>query len=427
MRRAILMLLLCAAGASSTPSALAQDSPGALPPEADGVPRIPSAVDPVTSAPSPGHLPGVSPPLLDIVAATLQVDKEGAVVKGVFAPFLFMKSPIYALSDTRVEIHGGSSALQPWGFVLSTGYSSATSRLHRLNRDDRVSIAKACKKKGENNLGDAPKSADALARNLGISRTAGISDNEYFGEVYAAWDKSAPSDRARLKPMAENLLLAANKLDDTVGDCWMKTYATKRMENAYDGALAARISFGADFFPSVEGPKVSPDGIEPKEEPVPNTMAGWNVGANFGYFAHRNLRFWFSGSYAQTRSKPATDKLTSRWGLGADLAANVPVASINADGFQPGVAVGGFAAMQRCVKESECTETIFGYKDPLNLDKLYSIGGYIDIRASAKVQLRFGLPATIYILKSAPSNSDGGQIVIGVSPTISLTVANWAF
>jgi hypothetical protein len=409
-------------------------------------PKYPSAIDPVTSAPTPGPTPGLTSPKLDVLGATVEASKDGAIVSGVIAPFWFLDAPKPLLSDTRVDIHGGSAILQPAGFVLSTGYSSATSKLGKLSGAQlEMAIAK-CKKPNAAADDNVIIAADALAAKLTalpalptpplapLSRMQGETASAYRSRVHTAFQKLDKGQQEQLRPYDDTLTRASNVSDDTFGDCWIKGAARARMKRAYGNAFAVRVFGGADVFPYVSGPKVAVEddampgapATEPAKPPVPHVLSSWNAGASVGFFTSRDFRVWLTGSFARARKEPSVEALSSRLGVGVDVAGNIGIGEIDADGFQPGFVVGGFATLQRCLESVGCDEVVAGYADPLKTSRITTAGAFIDVRSSTKVQLRLGLPVTVFRLASAPDPaSDTSRTAWGFAPTVSLTVASW--
>jgi hypothetical protein len=435
-----------------TPAAHAQRAlPGALPPDDPSVvqntklpelvgvplPHFPSAVDPVTSAPTPGALPELSAPPLDMIAGTLQASKNGAVVKGVVSPLLFLDEPVLLLSETRIEIHGASSELQPWGASLATGYSSATSPLqNRLTATEQAQVTEGCALSNHARKEEATGIATALAASLDKApgskvgpKTDVETQDDYISRVYVAWTSSDPVIKASLAARAAQLEHASYAADDSLGDCWMAKAALLRMTKAYGAGFAARVSGGADFFPVIEGPDVVASPGKPSSDPAPHSLAMWNVGVALGYFIDRTTRLWLTGSYSRKRAKTTVDALDSRVGFGVDIAHNLGASKVDATGFAAGFAVGGFAAIQSCLDDGGCPEAITAYDevldDPLHIESLASLGVYVDVRSSAALQIRVGLPFTMYSVAKGPVTNDRELIIWGFAPTVSLTVASW--
>lgn len=400
------------------------------------LPRFVSAVDTVTSAPPAGPLPELAAPGLDMIAASLQASQNGAVVHGVFAPFLFLDEPSPVISEMRVDVHGGSSGLQPWGFVVSTGYSRASDKLWkwRPTPAQRDAFSASCATTSEVELRARIMAAVALAAR--INATAAADDpgrvtlqgdaKEWPNQAHRAYQRlKNASLKSELAPLERDLERAVNAAGDKYGECWIKAANAARIKDAYSSGWAVRAFGGADFFPFVSGPRVAPKEGEPLQEAVPHVMAGWTAGGTAGYFPTRNTRVWLTGSYTQKRAKPTIEKTSTRWGLGADLAGNIPVGAIDSDGFQPGLAFGGFGSVQTCIDKEGCDEAVFGYADPVKAKRITVFGAFLDFRASAKVQLRVSMPVTVYSLASAPARSDGGTSIVGIAPTVSITVASW--
>jgi hypothetical protein len=442
--RACAVLLLSAAAKGQV------SPPGPLPPPSGGpvtatgqpsvstrpLPRFPSAIDPVTSAPAPGALPELSAPLLDIVAGTLQASPSGAVVKGTIAPFLFLRRPVPVLSETRVEIHGASSELQPWGGSVSLGYSSATALL-QLSDTEQASITSLCAQDNPAAYEDAIQAAQQLAGALERATNTrigplqyGEAPNAYISRVFVAWKNL--NDRALadgLATQAAVLRVVMHAADDRLGDCWIEKAAAQRMRKAYANGFSARASVGADWFPIINGPDVAEAAGEPASDPSPHSLAMWNVGASFGYFADRDTRVWLTGSFSRKRSKPVIEALDSRLGVGVDIAHNFTLGKVDAAGFAAGVGLGGFATFQKCLDDDECPESIAAYKDvvdPISASTITSLGAYVDIRSSATLQLRIGAPFTKYTLEAGTAGNASEAQIWGFAPTISLSVASWS-
>src|SRR6266508_1398971 len=85
--------------------------------------------DPVTMAEPAAQIPTLAAPLMQQLAANLELTALGRLgVRLSAAPFGFMDRYLPLLSETRVEMHASSEG-GPWGAALSLGYNHGLRRL----------------------------------------------------------------------------------------------------------------------------------------------------------------------------------------------------------------------------------------------------------------------------------------------------------
>jgi hypothetical protein len=399
------------------------------------LPPIRSAVDPVTSVPSLAFAPGISAPSLDILAASLVVSEKGAAVRGVFAPFAFAGNAPRVIADTRVEIRGQSEFAKPWGLSLSTGYSSATTVLRtQLDEVTRENIETRCPtmvnaeneanfKKAVEELAAAVKALNPPEGNVTLE---GPSVRIVAGRIYRLWlDIDGKGKDPRAKAAAAKVFEMNHLLfEKPTGECRFKEYTLERMKKAYSHGWAVRAEGSIDFFPYIEGPKVSPAEGEPAVAPMKHGVSGFGVGASAIWFPTRNSRFSATFSYSAKRATTKVDDPQRRVSILIETAQNIGLGDIDASGFQKGIAGGLQFGLQKCLEDGGCDDPVPLY-DKSKTARTLMVAAFLDLRAAEKLQLRVGLPLTVYSFAAAPALSDGGLLAWSFAPTLSITTTQW--
>ncbi|WP_437976514.1 hypothetical protein WMF11_04245 [Sorangium sp. So ce295] len=389
----------------------------------------------MSSIPSLTLAPELSAPWLDIMAASLIVSDKGAAVRGIFAPFVFVDSPPPVIADTRIELRGQSDPSKPWGVSLSTGYSSATTDLQVIDPNDAKRLWSECDSKAQADANTALGKATtefAASLNRLLPPAGQIQPRDpsrealksYAGRLYTAWQDLPDASRESLKKEAAALASTVYSTEDTRAECWYKKYASERMRRAYSHGWAIRVEGTFDFFPYAEGPAVSPDGEQPHAAPVPHAVSGASVTPSVLWFPAPDARLAGAFAYSAKRTSPTVEDPQRRVGFMLDIASNFGIGDIDVSGFQRGIAVGGSVSVQWCKEKGGCDDEAPYYKG-VKTKRTVTLGGYVDLRAAEKLQLRIGVPITLYTLAAAPANSDGGKLVWALSPTLALSATQW--
>ncbi|TKC98451.1 hypothetical protein [Polyangium fumosum] len=354
-----------------------------------------------------------------------------------------MDEPPPVVADTRVEIRGQSDFGKPWGVSVSTGYNRVTDRLRKQLGG---SVVARIKDKCKNTLtSDAEtrvrKAADELRVALTKLNLEGMTVptlvnkdvDRYVRELYVTWQNTKVTPQSGKEQQIKEAEAAAKKLYETTGstlegargECIYKAYALERMTAAYSNGWAIRVEGSVDFFPYIEGPKVSPKEGEPAAEPVKHGIAGFGGAGSLIWFPSRSSRVSATVSYGAKRATPKIDAPQRRIGFLLETAHNYGIGDIDVSGFQRGIAFGGMFAMQRCLEDAGCNDPV-PYYDGAMTARTLTIGGFIDVRAAEKLQLRVGLPFTIHTFASPPPNTEGGGLLAwSFAPTVALSTTQW--
>jgi hypothetical protein len=399
----------------------------------DGLPA--HVVDPTRSGPVPSPLQEGAPPLMDLFGATLSVSQDGAAVTAVAAPLATTLRSDRFLSDLRVQLEAGG-AKDRWGGGL--GFNVLSNIPGRLNLP--LPVAKAavdsCKKKvSDRRRLTAPIEAriqDVLALLPADEpdprqRAADESLDSHGGRVVAAWKTHAAglsgSDRAKGDALADELLRVLEAYRTAIGDCAAKGLWAARWDQVYDNGYFVRLRGSAHLFPHVEGPAVPVDGT--LTDPTPELLADYSATVNVAYFPNPIFGLWVSGAYARSRASAQAKPFPERVTAGLDAAWNVLQGDRAQDGFLPGIAIGGYVRASRCLTSKGCGQTVTEYASPVQASRIQTYGAFVDVRASAKLQVRLAVPFDHYELASPVAGSDGKKNIWRVAPTLSLTVATW--
>jgi hypothetical protein len=371
---------------------------------------------------------------MDVFGATVSVNQDGAAVTAVVSPFSSWLPSDAFLSDLRVQLDAGGSK-QQWGGGVSFDLLGNV-ELKLQVKDEKVKeLVGRCEEKvsRKRRLVDPVKArvgellallpADALDPR---TRDQGEKLDAYGGRVIAAWNRRAatadPVTRVKGDDVRDGLQQALESYRTALGDCAEQGLRAARWAQVYDNGYFVRVKGAAHAFPHVDGPSVLVNGTWTR--PAPNTLADCSASVHVAYFPNPIFGIWLSGGYARTRPTSQTDAFPERLSAGLDLAWNVYAEDRKDDGFQPGIAVGGYARWSRCLASAGCGESLPEYSDPLPTARVQTYGAFVDVRVSTKLQLRLAVPVDRYRLTRAPS-PDGTLEVRRVVPTLSVTVASW--
>ncbi len=458
--------------ASSAPVALppaAAGSPGAMPatpqpsvpaatPHADQeeTPTARIAVNPVTSIPVPGPIPGGGLPAMDAIAAYATVSTKDTEVRVAASPAAFIRHRGYVplLSDTRVELYGNAST-KIVGGVLSLGWSNISKRLiHPSTGEMR---GKCYAKVAPSILKDLEPKVTSFGALTGSKPPAQVQPPDdqasaaaskayadyvralpiHVGELTAAWKNRGGSDKD-----VEPIIALSEKLAAEVAACQGKALREYRMAAAYRHGVIVLVSGGAEMFPYFKVPRPEKPLCTAEQTPAGDNctamdatekeyqsasgraLAGWKLKASLAYFPSQRVGVFLTGSVSGERKDPRKEELGIRAGAGAALISNVIVGEVQEDGFLPGIGVGAAVDYQRCAR-NKCDTKVVGLDSALMMKDTFAVTPLIEVRASSKAQFAISLPIQWIRLSEAVSKTDGALSAFQVIPTLSVGVASW--
>jgi hypothetical protein len=439
--------------------------------------------DPVSMAEPAAQIPELAAPLMQQLAANLELTALGRVgARLSVAPFGFFDRYLPLLSETRLEMHASSDA-GPWGLALSLGYNHGLRRLAEQHLDDgaRQQAWDGCAGRFDaatllpaiiDETADIEAlldAADDVA--LDDGETAAALRWQTLRQLLAAQAEVSDLAKraARINRLAAEALAAARTRLDAAGLlgaapspaappavaaprrlalkalalAWARlTRAQQPMHAALQtrqqklgqcfvdalAPLRVQQAFAGAFAVQLRGElEFYPELAGPKAPDDhmvlrgPDPFAGGGLSLHLTHFASSTLRLQLGGTLQWTRDTNGGPFGTT-FGAAIDVAAQV--ARFGGGGepgseFTPGIAVGAFLRGERCVSARTCTRNDVWGHGTIPVDMAISGGLYAELRLKPKLQLQIALPISLYTTPNVPA-------IVQLMPTLSLTAASWS-
>lgn len=445
-----LALLTCATLALLPETASAQ-----LPP-----PRY--LVDPTASTAAIGVPQELSPPVTDVLSATVRASESGGRVQATVAPIaLAVPEYIPLISESFVQLRGDTGGR--WGVGLGTSYNSAARPLIEMTPAQAIAIRDICYltqlssaeslRVTYENLRAAVVDADCIAQlaTPGSGRTApsavasvssgsdvhtlmlqasalqSLSDDKTFGATC-----TAPAEQL------SNMNASALAISRAVQACQLPEHAALSLDNAFDMSFSVGATAQFDMFPFVDEP-VPLVGTVPVDSSV-TMLQGWSLTLTGALFVNSLTSIWVTASGSQRRASAAARAvdgtaapLDGRLGASLQFARLIPFAGPDSTGFRPGLVLGFTVGATVCLSRTEvpCQDMIAGtaLMPTPSFSDFQFVTPFIDLRINAKLQFRVAVALERYIIADDPmmegDSAFVGDEILRASPSVSLTVSQW--
>lgn len=418
--------------------------------EEESVARV--GINPVTSIPIPGPIPGQGHPSMDVIAAYATVSTKDTELRVAASPFAFMRRYFPVLSDTRLELYGNSST-RVVGGALALGWTTMTKK---LRADDLETLRSKC---GDVAIDEMEKLASQLADEIRAQNNVSppppilakntsdwkIKLQNYSGQLIAAW-KNVPNAKElqQGEDLSRKLLEISDKVTLERAQCVGKALREYRMESAYHHGVSIFVSGGAELFPYFHGPRPEKPVCTSEQTPAEDNcmamdateteymsasgkvLSAWKVKASLAYFPSQRLGVFLTGSLSGERKDPRKLDLGVRAGGSLAVIGNVYVGKMQEDGFLPGIGLGVAGDYQSCVAKN-CDFKVVGFEKPLFMSYTLGVTPLIEIRASSKVQVMLSVPIQQIHLAQPADKTDGSLSAFQIVPTLSVGIASWGF